>query len=136
MINVSGASSSSSLLDMLPSHTDALPASATVGTEQVEVRRLDALYGTYCPASSRVLLKIDAQGYTREILSGAEGVLHRIQGIEVELALQPLYDGEPLIDEVIASLQAAGFTLVWINQGFKNPTTQHLLNADGYFFRL
>ena len=70
------------------------------------------------------------------MLAGASGVLDRIQGLEVELSLQPLYEGEPLIAEVIQFLQDAGFTLVWINQGFKNPNTQHLLNADGYFFRL
>ncbi|GAB5520438.1 MAG: FkbM family methyltransferase [Rhodothermales bacterium] len=134
-INISGTTPSSSLLDMLPTHTDALQASAYVGTADIEVQRLDALYPTLCQPSDRVMLKIDTQGYTMHVLEGATGVLDQITGLEIELSLQPLYAGEPLIEEVIAYLRERGFTPVWTCPGFKNATTQHILNMDGYFFR-
>jgi len=134
-INVSGTTPSSSLLEMLPAHTDALEASAYVGTAEVEVRRLDALYPALCQPDERVMLKIDTQGYTMHVLEGAAGILDQIVGLEIELSLQPLYAGEPLIEDVVAYLRERGFTLVWTCPGFKNATTQHILNMDGYFFR-
>lgn len=62
-----GAGDSSSLLGMLDSHTEAAPGTEYVGKETVQVRRLDGL-----------------QGFKQQVLDGADGVLGRVTGLQLE----------------------------------------------------
>lgn len=39
-----------------------------------------------------VWLKIDTQGYEREVLKGASRLMPRVRALECELSLVPLYD--------------------------------------------
>jgi FkbM family methyltransferase len=75
-INVAGNSCSSSLLPMLPAHTDAVPKSRYVGEERVEVARLDELVASQFAESSRIFLKADVQGFEDRVLAGASGMMH------------------------------------------------------------
>ena len=44
---------------------------------------------------SRVLLKLDVQGYQLPVLRGGEATLAAVVALQCELSVQPLYDGEP-----------------------------------------
>lgn len=92
-IHVAGNSVSSSLLPMNDTHQTAAPASAYVGHEPVEMRRLDQLAADAVRSAARPYLKIDTQGYEREVLEGAAGILNRVVGVQLEISLVPLYDG-------------------------------------------
>lgn len=135
-IHIAGNSWSSSLLAMLPAHESAAPESAYVGKESVAIRRLDTRFYEYCTDTDRVFMKIDAQGYTRNILHGAEHSLARISGLQVELSLIPLYDGEPVIGEVVPYLYGRGFTLVYIEPEFADRQSGQQLQVNGVFFRV
>jgi FkbM family methyltransferase len=81
--------------------------------ETVEVRRLDDMlpsileeYGT-----SRVFLKMDTQGFDLEVFRGASGCLDRIQGIQSELSIQPLYKNMPPYLDALEVYEAEGFKL-------------------------
>ncbi|MFN0316759.1 MAG: FkbM family methyltransferase, partial [Burkholderiales bacterium] len=98
-IRIAGNSQSSSLLDMLPEHLKAAPESAYSGSQWVPVRRLDGVFGQYCKDGERVFLKVDAQGFERRIMDGSAACLGRIQGVQLETSLVPLYRDETLFPE-------------------------------------
>ncbi len=132
-IHVSGNSVSSSILDMLPSHSEAEPESNYVGTETVPVNRLDDL----CPltAQDRVLLKIDVQGYERQVLDGAQRVLESCRAVISEMSLVPLYDGQVLARDLWDLLAAQGFEAWSLEPGFRHPASGRMLQLDGVFVR-
>ena len=131
ILHIAGNSESSSILDMLPSHTEAEPLSACVGSEIVPVSRLDDLY-TIAPGDN-VLLKIDVQGYEKQVLDGAPSVLNNCRAIVSELSVVPLYLGQPLAAEMWGLLTARGFEIWSLEPVFRDPRTGRLLQFDGTF---
>lgn len=134
-INVAGNAYSSSLLPMLPRHLASAPKSRYVGTETVQVRRLDGLFPRHCSAADRVFLKIDAQGYERHILLGARDSLAAIRLVQVEASLVPLYEGETLLCDMIAFMGERSFAPVSLEPGFADAATGQLLQTDVIFAR-
>jgi FkbM family methyltransferase len=134
-IHVAGNSVSSSLLPMLPAHLAASPESRDIGRETIDVRTLDSLLDSVCPTGTRIYLKLDAQGSEGRIIQGAEHALARIDTIQTEMSLIPLYDGAPRIDEMIRLLREKGYELVSLESGFTDPASGHMLQADGIFHR-
>src|SRR5690242_13263784 len=63
--------------------------------EEVEVRRLDAVFETLVAhvPEPRVLLKTDTQGCDLEVLEGATGCLDRVAALQIELSVRAIYDG-------------------------------------------
>jgi FkbM family methyltransferase len=135
-INVAANSWSSSLLAMLPTHLESAPSSAYIATETIQIKTLDALYPSYRSNGSRAFLKIDTQGFTMKVLEGGSQTLKEIPGLQVEMSLVPLYEGEPLIAEVMSFLQGRGFTPIAIFPEFFDDRTGQQLQVNGLFFRL
>ena len=135
LINVSANSVSSSLLPMLREHLDAAPESGYVGTQAVQVRRLDDLADGLVPREGRLMIKVDTQGYELEVLKGATGLLPRVSAIQIELSLVPLYHGAPIAVEAIGFVESLGFEVFSIVPGFKDKRSGRLLQADGIFVR-
>lgn len=136
VINVAANSDSSSLLPMLDACSSAEPDAAYVGTESVRVERLDDLWPDAFPGCRAPFLKIDAQGFERQVLDGARSVVPRLAGVQIELSFRPLYEGGMLHIEAIGRLDDAGFTLVGVEPGFRNRATGELLQADAIFMRM
>ena len=61
--------------------------------------------------------------------------LSRVVGLQLELSMVPLYDGQPLIDDLIGSVRTMGFVLMSLEPDFYDQSTGQLLQADGIFFR-
>jgi FkbM family methyltransferase len=135
-INIAGNSLSSSLLDILPSHLTAAPESKYVGKEAIEVRTLDSIFGQVCENAKHIYMKIDTQGFEGRVLKGAAMSLPRIDTIQIEMSLIPLYGTELLFDEMCVLMREKGYTLVAIENGFSAPNTAQLLQIDGIFRRL
>lgn len=77
-------------------------------TVEVPVSRLDtALQGENLERP--LLIKLDLQGYELEALHGAEQTLGGTSYVLVEIALQPMYEGQPDFDDVYSFLKSAGF---------------------------
>lgn len=135
-IFVSSNSWSSSMLEILPAHTSAAPASAYVAKEVVSIKALDSLFNQHVSAGEQVFLKIDTQGYTKQVLSGASESIEKIAGVFVEMSLVPLYAGEPLVGEVISMLYEKGFVLLAIEPEFMDRKSSKLLQVNGLFSRM
>jgi FkbM family methyltransferase len=135
-INVAAnAAASSSVLPMLETHVAAAPDARYVGQEQVPLRRLDEVLPTLTQLTDRAFLKVDVQGYERDVLTGAEGVLDRLVGVQLELSLVPLYEGAMDYREALDLMATRGFTLEGLERGFSDRHSGQLLQADGLFFR-
>jgi FkbM family methyltransferase len=135
-INVAANSESSSLLEMLPSHVEAAPQSKFVGTEDVDVRTLDAIFDDLCQPGEGVYLKIDTQGFEGRVLQGADRSLPKIDTLQVEMSLTPLYSNELTFGELYQLLLGKGYAMVGLEPGFTNPQTGRLLQVDAIFHRL
>ncbi len=134
-LNVAGNSASSSVLGMLEAHCAAAPESRVIGTETVPLEPLDALAPRYFREDSVGYLKVDTQGYESEVLRGAAATLARVAGVQLELSLIPLYQGQALMPELMAQVQALGFELWGLAPAFVEPGTGRMLQVDATFFR-
>ena len=134
-INVAANSQSSSLLEMMPRHVEAAPHSTYQGVEEVQVCRLDTIFDQHVRADDRVFLKLDVQGYERMVLAGAQASLPRLQGVQLEMSLVPLYRGEAPYTDLIAQMTGHGFQLMSVEPVFRDPRSGQLLAMDGIFFR-
>jgi FkbM family methyltransferase len=132
---VAGNSESSSLLEMLPLHRAAAPASHCVGTESVALATLDTLLPQLRRGARHIWLKIDTQGYEHQVLQGAAGHLAQLQVVQLEMSLRPLYAGAPLLQQTQQLMGELGFRCVGLEPGFCDPRTGELLQADGIFLR-
>jgi FkbM family methyltransferase len=133
-INVARNTTSSSFLEMHAEHAAAAPESAFVGTEEVDVLRLDDLARSL-RLDGAVLLKLDVQGFQLPVLHGAESMLAHTDAVQCELSISPLYDGEPPLLDVVVALRDRGFELVELEPGFYDRATGRVLQFDGRFVR-
>lgn len=134
-LNISGNSVSSSILPMLVAHSSAAPGSAYLGHETAPIVTLDSVAPPYLDGARAPFLKIDTQGYEWHVLDGALATLPMVRGIQMELSLVPLYEGQRLWRECIDRLAAEGFVLWALQPVFIEPVTGRTLQWDGLFFR-
>lgn len=136
-INVAGnAGESSSVLPMLKSHQDAFPPANYIGAEKVSIHRLDSLAPELLGSADKIFLKIDVQGFEKQVLVGGEALVsERVVGMQLELSFLPLYEGGMLIHESLDLAYSLGFTLTELQPGFRDPRDGRMLQADGIFFR-
>ena len=132
-INVSAKSDSSSLLDMLPQHEISAATSVFVGQETIRIKRLEDVLPEFCGENDSIYLKIDTQGYEKNVLDGAVTALSQFACIQLEMSLVPLYAEALLMEEMIAYLGQRGFKLYSLEPGFSDKTTGQLLQTYGVF---
>jgi hypothetical protein len=97
------------------------------------MERLDTLLGDELRRFRRPFLKIDTQGFERPVLAGAENVMSHIAGIEMEMSLVPLYQGQMLFREALSLMDEKGFWLAGLATGFWDDRTGEMLQVDGIF---
>lgn len=134
-INIAENSVSSSVLPMLNSHLIAAPNSKYTGKEMVPLVSLDSVAFDYLKDGANAFLKIDTQGYEKQVLIGAEKILSRVSGVQIELSLVPLYKDQMLMPELMAWMNSLGFDLWGISPTFANHETGRMLQVDATFFR-
>jgi FkbM family methyltransferase len=134
-LNVAGNSVSSSVLPMLPSHVTAEPKSSYVGSEVVNLRTLERVSAEFVGEGERIFLKLDVQGFEYKVLKGAGAFFARLSGIQVELSLVPLYEGEYLFHPMLHDLEARGYEIWHLFPGLVDFAIGRLLQLDAVFFR-
>lgn len=133
-LNISNNSVSSSVLQMMGTHINADPNSVYVGNEEVNIYRLDTIAPSYISNSKNIFLKIDVQGFENSVIDGATDILHRIKGIQLEMSLIQLYEGQLLFEDMLKKLKIIGFDLYSLNHVFSDEKTLRMLQLDGIFF--
>ena len=133
-LNIAQNSESSSILPMLPAHLRSYPESRYVATETVPMTTLAEVLGGF-PTPSRIFVKVDTQGYERQVIEGAGDAIANVRGVQLEMSRVSLYDGESLMPEMINFMKDKGLILMSIEPGSSDPQTGQLLQLDGLFFR-
>jgi FkbM family methyltransferase len=133
--NISANKQSSSVLPMRPAHFEAAPESRYVDKQIVPVERLDDLATGLISPDAELFVKIDTQGYEREVLKGAAGLLTRTVALQMELSLVALYEGAPTFMEMISLMESQGYELFNVIPVFKDSRTGRMLQVDGFFIR-
>jgi len=134
-INITENSVSSSLMEILPGHTDSEPASKIIGKENIKVYTLDSIADKFIVDNNITFLKIDTQGFEEKVLKGAETTLKRVKGVQLELSLVKLFEGQKLYLELIEMMKSFGFDLYSVEPAFTDKRTGRLLQVNGLFFR-
>ena len=136
-LNTGNRSDMNSLLAATRATLEAFPKLSIQAEESVEVNRLDAVLAEFvAPApDDRTFLKIDTQGYEVAVLSGTEGVIEQIAGLQVEMSLVPLYEGEADYLALLRRIHGYGFEPHLILSGFFSRMLGRQLQMDRVFFR-
>jgi FkbM family methyltransferase len=134
-LEVSAESDMSSLLPQSALLRQVSPSSGVVGKERVPLRRLDVVVGSYLQPDDRIFLKIDTQGYEPQVLAGAGALLERLCGIQLEVSLVPIYEGDRDFRTTFDHLAAAGFEPWLLLPGYFERKLARQLQVDGVFMR-
>lgn len=134
-LNIANKSQASSIREMLPELKKMTPHMAYAGTEEIKVRTLDSILHHYVNEEDTIYLKIDTQGYEKNVIDGALDSMSKIVGIQMELSLVELYSGEILFADMIHFMQKYGYVIMSLEPGFFDKSTGQLLQTDVVFFR-
>ncbi len=111
-------------------------AAATRCTGQVPVQivRLDTLLRREnLPPPD--LIKIDVQGFEAKVIAGGLETLKQTRRLVVETSLRPIYQGQPLLPEVLRMLADLGFKLDDFNEVCRAWPNGRLWQADLWLTR-
>lgn len=128
-IHVADSTSTSSLLTVTDAYLGLYERARQVADEQVSMVRLDDLE----VPGRRLLLKVDTQGFDRQVLDGASALMERTVAVQCELSVRPLYEGmgnDWL--ETTRHLAARGFELAGLFPLARDRQLR-MLEMDGVF---
>lgn len=130
-INVSEASVFSSILPSTTAAVRHAEGAVVTGTQPIEVRRLDDVI----PAlAGNALLKIDTQGYERQVLEGSRRLLPMMKGVLMELPIIHLYQQTWQLHEALRFMAEAGFVPAQIHPvAYHSVDRMSLVEVDCLF---
>ncbi|GJM36039.1 MAG: hypothetical protein DHS20C18_50400 [Saprospiraceae bacterium] len=136
-INVSNDSVFSSVLEIEDSYVSHNPKSKIVSKEKIKLYKIDTILPKYLPEdNSGILLKIDTQGFEKEVLDGAQETLAKAKGIKIEIPLYPIYrDTHFEFYDIIDFVKKHGFKPYSFHVEGVDLNTGRVNTIDGLFFR-
>jgi len=105
-IHVSELTVFSSILEMTSTASLHDSRTAVTRTEDIEIRTLDQVAAAL---TGNILLKIDAQGYEKHVIEGGSQTIPRVLGIQLELPVIRVYEGEWQFHEALEYMSDMGF---------------------------
>lgn len=106
-INVSDASDFSSIKTLAAEAEKQFPRSAVVQTETIRIKTLASLSSEF--AGRRVFLKIDTQGFEKEVLDGSGEALSQMWGVQLEVPIFQVYEGNWKPASALEYMSSRGF---------------------------
>lgn len=132
-INVSGYSEFNSLQQVTSAATRFDPRSAAIKQELIDVRTFDEMCIEDLP---HTLLKIDTQGFERQVLTGAVRSLPILCAVQLELPIVHLYKDTWRISEALEYMRTQGFVLSQMQPvNFSSVDPVSLVEVDALFRR-
>lgn len=132
--NVNRDSQVSSALELSGERLKAFPSDTVSKKIRVTVETLDRLSGEL-RLEKPILLKLDVQGYERQVLEGSSAILNDIEFVLVEMSFDQLYVGAPTFTELTDWLKQAGFVFVGPLTFHECPQTTDVIEMDALYRR-
>jgi FkbM family methyltransferase len=82
-----------------------------------------------------ILLKLDVQGYEREVLLGGTDTLAAAEVVVMELSTRRLNEGAPLAHEMVQFMSERGFQLFDVTGFWRDQQTDVLMQMEAVFVR-
>ncbi len=135
-MNISADPLFNSIKEIQDDYTNYHAASGKSGTEKVRLAKIDSIWDEYVQPSERVFLKIDTQGFEKEVLEGAANSLDNVSGIKIEMPLQPIYKNvEWDIFDLMNFFKSKGFACVGVSKVAVNQQSGIVHEVDGVFIK-
>jgi FkbM family methyltransferase len=100
-------------------------------TETVRIQTLDEVAANL---TGNILLKIDTQGYEKQVIEGGRQTISRVKGILMELPIIHVYEGEWQFHEAVKFMTEAGFVPAQIQPvGYHGKDNVSLIEVDCLF---
>jgi len=109
-IHISYADDASSLLPITNLQCELYPGTSEKDTRMIIVKPLDAILTT-ADIQMPALLKIDVQGFEKQVLEGCKSLLPLFSYVYIECSFVELYKGQALAHEIISFLLDCRFIL-------------------------
>ncbi len=132
-LNISKNSVSSSILQVLETSTNVESDTKFISREKIKLITLNEYLSNNEYKDKKIFVKIDTQGYEKNIILGAEKVKDKIKGFLVEMSIVKLYSSEASFNEMIDLLNKLGFELWSLERGFSNKKNGQTLQIDAIF---
>jgi len=127
-------SPSSSILAVNKTHQENFPQTSGTVSVEVCIQRLDEVMADI-PVDGPMLVKLDVQGYERQVIEGGTETLSRADVVIAETSMEPLYDGQPLFLDIVNSLKELGFRYAGSMDSLYSPKDGRVLQQDAFFVR-
>jgi FkbM family methyltransferase len=127
-------SPSSSFLKINDTHKQAFIFTEKSSTVEVKIEKLDDITQNI-DLGKYLFIKIDVQGYEDKVLKGGEETINKAKVVIVETSFVPLYESQPLFDDVYSVFKEWGFSYFGMNDQLSDPNTGKILQGDAIFMR-
>jgi len=114
---------------------ESFPALEESSAEEVQVERLDEVAASFMSDVDTVFLKIDTQGGELAILEGSTGILDQLAMLQLEVAVESVYQGEPVWMDVLKPVHDYGFRPALMSPGYFSKRIRRQLDLDIVFLR-
>ncbi len=137
-MNVSDDTVFSSALPIKDSYVSHNQKSRIVRQEEVPAYRIDSILPRYIEdlEAARLLLKIDTQGFEKQVIDGAPETLGRAIGLKIEIPLYAIYENtEFQFYDIMDLARSQGFQPYSFHVEGVDLNTGRVNTIDGLFFR-
>ena len=131
-INRNESTPSSSLLKMESLHSDELPQTSRSWEEEIQVDRLDDV-AAKLQFEGPFFVKLDVQGFEREVLLGGQETVKRAHALVMEVSLYSLYEGAPTFDQLYTIMKDLGFDYKGNVDQWVSQRDRRILQCDCLF---
>lgn len=139
IINVSQSTDFSSIKQLKSEVSKRKTAAQVDKKEKVSIHRLDTLKGKYYTEDETIFLKVDTQGFEKEVLEGGEELLKIVKGVMLEMPLDQqleIYEGvEWSFDDYFLFFKERGFDLLSVEPVVANKEIGALSEVNGIFVK-
>lgn len=134
-LNLSAETDMSSALPLADAAMAFTPSSRMVASEEAPVCRLASVFEDHARPDDVVFVKVDTQGFERPVVEGADPVMDRIAGWQLEMSIVEIYEGEPDWRAMVDAMAARGYQPHLFIPGYFSRHIARQLQIDGVFFR-
>jgi len=125
-------SPASSILTMSDDHVKSYPKTIDSSVISVPIRRLDDV-AIELGLSGQMLIKIDVQGYEKNVIIGGRAVIRQAKVVVVETSIKSLYEGDSSFRDLFTMLSELGFEYYGSLEQLIDPKTGAVLQQDAIF---